>query len=609
MQYRRGSFGLSFSSLRARIGLLFFLSLSAFTLTLFYAMTQLQQIKDGLYVLNAYYLPLAEESTQLEVSMRQLSREHDRYSEGTLENTRRSPPLYLINLILDDIDQADQLHQLVQKTDIPYQEIDHNSNIGELISGIKEAATSYEENLRPGLAINVGSILAKLDRDHSELNIRIGQLNSLLSDQIQLLSTKMAEAQARTIQIFGLLALVVLTFSGSLAIVATRVIQPLETLTALVQRLRMGDYAERIPTLRYFAGDEVRVLSREINAMADAVAERNTELSERAKALDELSERLQKVLNTIPIGILLVRDQTIEMVNPVGKNQWGVLEQQPIPDFLNRDPGVYREVKLKEEIFTVNVTPFGKNGVLISTENISDRVNNRESLAKAQKLALVGRMLAQITHEVRNPLNAMSLNTEMLEEEIQSADGKEMLAIISKEIERLEQTTERYLALTRKSAPTLALDYIKPVIHEVCEIENQVLQQQGVLLKHMGPDYKLRIDRSSIMRTLRNLIRNACEAGASQIEIHTDNEFRIHLIDNGDGISPEVEQHIFDPFYTTKPTGTGLGLSICRQELEEWGAQLILVPNTANGSHFELRLPKSGTLSEDPNPKGGVVKL
>lgn len=598
---------MSFSSLRARIGLLFFLSLSAFTLTLFYAMTQLQQIKDGLYVLNAYYLPLAEESTQLEVSMRQLSREHDRYSEGTLENTRRSPPLYLINLILEDIDQADQLHQLVQKTDIPYQEIDHNNNIGELISGIKEAATSYEENLRPGLAINVGSTLAKLDRDHSELNIRIGQLNSLLSDQIQLLSTQMAEAQARTIQIFGLLALVVLTFSGSLAIVATRVIQPLETLTALVQRLRMGDYAERIPTLRYFAGNEVRVLSREINAMADAVAERNTELSERAMALDELSERLQKVLNTIPIGILLVRDQTIEMVNPVGKSQWRVLENQRIPKFLNRAPGVYREVKLKEEIFTVNVTPFGKKGVLISTENISNRVNNRESLAKAQRLALVGRMLAQITHEVRNPLNAMSLNTEMLEEEIQSVDGKEMLAIISKEIERLEQTTERYLALTRKSSPTLTMDHIKLVIDEVCEIENQVLQQQGVLIKHMGPDHQLRLDRSSIMRTLRNLIRNACEAGATQIEIQTDDEFRIHLIDNGDGISPEVEQHIFDPFYTTKPTGTGLGLSICRQELEEWGAQLLLVPNTTNGSHFELRLPKWDTLSEGTPQKEGAV--
>ena len=101
----------------------------------------------------------------------------------------------------------------------------------------------------------------------------------------------------------------------------------------------------------------------------------------------------------------------------------------------------HTELKYEQDLFNMAVIPFGASGRLISTENITSRVNDRESLARAQRLALIGRMLAQITHEVRNPLNAMSLNAEMLEEELNTEDGREMLEIISKEIHRLEETT------------------------------------------------------------------------------------------------------------------------------------------------------------------------
>ena len=66
---------------------------------------------------------------------------------------------------------------------------------------------------------------------------------------------------------------------------------------------------------------------------------------------------------------------------------------------------------------------------------------------------------------------------------------------------------------------------------------------------------------------------------------------KLLISDNGEGIESESAEHIFDPFFTTKSSGTGLGLAICRQELEEWGASLNIIPSDQQGSLFEIALP------------------
>ena len=581
----------SLSSLRIRISLLFLLSLSAFTASMLYAYTELQNIQDDIFALNAYYLPLAEEGAQLDSSIRQLSREHERYTDDRLNNIRRAPPIFLIQQIQSDAVQAKRLHKLARKDATLKLHARQNADLVALIAEIQAAADSYEAQLTSAETDALGSLIAQLDRDRSALNIRIGQFNSRLSEQTQQLSQNMVNTQRNTIQIFSILAFLVLSFTSALAFLAARVIRPLETLTTTVQRIRMGAYDERIPDISNRSGTEVQVLSQEVNAMADAVAERNAALSERAQALDDLSERLQKVLDNIPIGIILLNHSTIEMCNPIARTQWRIQAGDPVPEFLNRSNGTYRELSFGQEIFTMAITPFGHQGRLISTENITDRVQDRESLARAQRLALIGRMLAQITHEVRNPLNAMSLNAEMLEDEITTTDGREMLDIISKEIHRLEQTTARYLALTRRRAPVLSTESIDDVLDELCLLETPILNQTQVKLSYVPYHQELVIDRDSLLRTLRNLIRNAREAHAQNIQI-TAAPNRLLISDDGEGIDAESAQHIFDPFFTTKSSGTGLGLAICRQELEEWGASLNITHSSSEGSQFELALPK-----------------
>ena len=586
----------SLSSLRIRISLLFLLSLSAFTASMFYAYTQLQNIQDDIFALNAYYLPLAEEGAQLDSSIRQLSREHERYTDDRLNNIRRAPPIFLIQQIQTDSIQAKRLHKLARKNPTLRIHARQNADLFALITEIQEAAGSYESQLKSSESDALGELIAQLDRDRSALNIRIGQFNSRLSDQTQQLSKNMANTQRRTVQIFSIMAILVLFLTTALALLAARVIRPLETLTTTVQRIRMGAYEERIHDISALSGTEVQVLSQEVNAMADAVAERNAALSERAQALDDLSERLQKVLDNIPIGIILLHESSVEMCNPVAKEQWNIQAHSPVPEFLDRPSGTYRELEFDKAIFTMAITPFGANGRLISTENITSRVQDRESLARAQRLALIGRMLAQITHEVRNPLNAMSLNAEMLEEELTTADGREMLEIISKEIHRLEQTTARYLALTRKRAPILSTESIDEVLDELYLLESPTLKQEQITLSYVPYSQDLIIDRDSLLRTLRNLVRNAREAHAQHIQI-TASECRLTISDDGEGIDSDSTQHIFDPFFTTKSSGTGLGLAICRQELEEWGASLNIIQSDSQGTHFEIALPPQKDMS------------
>lgn len=189
---------------------------------------------------------------------------------------------------------------------------------------------------------------------------------------------------------------------------------------------------------------------------------------------------------------------------------------------------------------------------------------------RTQRLATIGKMLAQITHEIRNPLNAMSLNVEMLMEEPLSEDGQEMLDILKTEIDRLEQSTGHYLSLARP--PEVRRHLIRPenIIQPLIQHEHYAVQ-----FIVTGESHNVLMDEDILRRCLRNLFRNAQEAEATTIWLTLDSNM-ITIQDNGHGFSSEHRHSAFEPFYTTKSHGTGLGLSICRQELELCGATLSL---------------------------------
>jgi len=223
-----------------------------------------------------------------------------------------------------------------------------------------------------------------------------------------------------------------------------------------------------------------------------------------------------------------------------------------------------------------------------------------EEKARAERLALVGQMLAQITHEVRNPLNAMSLNAELLQDELDAlpedrrAEATEILATVTSEMARLEHTTEHYLAMARRPNPTPEPVFPHLLLISVGRLLEEPLRRSGTALRLDAKDIgEVTADPAQMRQALLNVVRNAAEAGAKTIDVALNRDgaaWSIRVQDDGPGLSDEEAERIFDPFFTTKATGSGLGLAITRQIVDDHGGSIAFQPCPV-GARLLLRFP------------------
>lgn len=224
-----------------------------------------------------------------------------------------------------------------------------------------------------------------------------------------------------------------------------------------------------------------------------------------------------------------------------------------------------------------------------------------EAKARAERLALIGQMLAQITHEVRNPLNAMSLNAELLQDELEllpedrRQEATEILETVTSEIARLNHTTEHYLTMARRPAP--APETLRPdeLLLSVGRLLEEPFRRSGTSLKlHPTNIGEVHADPSQLRQALLNVLRNAAEAGATAIDVSlqgTPERWSIIVQDNGPGLDPEEADRVFDPFFTSKATGSGLGLAITRQVLDDHLGTIAFEP-VESGARLVIDLPR-----------------
>jgi signal transduction histidine kinase len=133
------------------------------------------------------------------------------------------------------------------------------------------------------------------------------------------------------------------------------------------------------------------------------------------------------------------------------------------------------------------------------------------------------------------------------------------------------------------------------LVNRILQLEAPVLEQAGVSATVDGEETPLiKLDADAIERTLRNLVRNAVEAGATTLKFTvdtSDTKVRITLADDGPGMNDSEAEKAFDPFFTTKARGTGLGLAISRQEIEEIGGSLEYDSPPESGATFTIDIP------------------
>lgn len=241
------------------------------------------------------------------------------------------------------------------------------------------------------------------------------------------------------------------------------------------------------------------------------------------------------------------------------------------------------------------------NRALGALEERDRKIQSQQGeLLRTERLAAVGQLSAEVVHEIRNPLNAISLNIDWLENELQGTDTEisNTLRSISREIERLHQITESYLVRARtpfreqKSCP------VNEVIKEVVEFCREEDKQRSIStsLELSEDEFYLRTDRTRLKQALLNVLRNAREAmpQGGRISISSglqNNLFRLQIRDSGSGMSPTVRMNATQPFFTTKQNGTGIGLAVTRTIVEDAHGNLLCESRLGEGTTVTFQFP------------------
>jgi two-component system, NtrC family, sensor kinase len=230
-------------------------------------------------------------------------------------------------------------------------------------------------------------------------------------------------------------------------------------------------------------------------------------------------------------------------------------------------------------------------------------VEERErELVRSERLAAVGKMAAMITHEVRNPLSSIGLNTELLDDELgeHQKEARELVQAIHREVDRLTAITEEYLSFARLPKPKPAPEGVNTLVGALAGFVRADLAVKQVKLEVEleGGDPIALIDAAQIRQCLINLVRNASEAVASKgggsVTLRTrrvGDRITIAVHDDGPGIAADVLPRMFDPFFSTKEGGSGLGLALTQQIVKDHGGDLAVESTLGRGTTFTVSVP------------------
>jgi two-component system sensor histidine kinase PilS (NtrC family) len=236
--------------------------------------------------------------------------------------------------------------------------------------------------------------------------------------------------------------------------------------------------------------------------------------------------------------------------------------------------------------------------------------DNRELLARTrqEKLAAMGRVSAGIAHEIRNPLAAIAQANALIAEDVAGMRAEQLTRMVASNVQRLKRLVDDVTEVAPGVQPdTQALD-VSELVHEIC-VDWVVVNgleagaDSRFRLQIEAPELRALFDAEHLRRVLVNLLDNALRhaddgAGSVRVSLARAGDDALDLVVRSAGapVPPDVERHLFEPFFSTRSRGSGLGLYICRELCERHGARIEYrraAEAAANEFCVHLRMPPS----------------
>jgi len=417
-----------------------------------------------------------------------------------------------------------------------------------------------------------------------------------------------------------ILSIAIIIFTTLFAgLLSYRLLRPLETISRSVDLLARGQYSQPVRLKR---SDEWGVLSSKLNLLGEQMR------GEKA-AFIQLKENLDQLFSKLSEGLLLFeRQDRLVLATPAAARLLGcraedILHRQAREVFSVHNPlhNLLREAFASRQSKPWQTLDLGGDpparlavsvqfireqgeamGCLVTLRDTATRAQIEDQIDVTAKLAALGRLTSGVAHELKNPLNAMVLQLELLKSKLSEQSEKvgPHLEILSTEIRRLDRVVKTFLDFTRPVELHLVPTDVEGLVRDVFLLaEPQALENKvWLVFERQGELPTINVDRDLMKQALLNLVLNGCQAmptgGRLKVKPQADSRYvNLEVSDQGVGIPPEARPKIFSLFYTTKPNGSGVGLAMAFRVLQLHNGFINFSSEVGHGTTFRASIPIS----------------
>lgn len=336
-----------------------------------------------------------------------------------------------------------------------------------------------------------------------------------------------------------------------------------------------------------------------------------------------VSELFEKTLSAIEDAVLTVDKQGMitginKMFSNISSFDEKVLVRKSYFSLFKEDPFEIKKVLDNGTKIVSEKVTFGKN-IQFATYPLCDSKNRvtgaisvlrdvtkvrefEKEREEAERLKFLGNLVANFAHEIKNPLNGLSIATQRLIKEFPSKDREysRLVTTVKKEIESLNKILNDFLSLARPRIAERKEFILSAAMQEVLDVVREQLKQHRILLKeNINKDIKIIGNKDDFKRAILNIVLNAVDALAQvtgrrrELDVmltSSDKEVRLTISDNGLGMDEEEKERIFTPYFTTKKQGTGLGLFIAQKIIKDHHGTVTVKTKPQQGTTFLIVL-------------------